>query len=271
LTKENPIATIDHRIIMSDGTIRWQRWSDRAIFDNLGTLIEYQSVGRDITDVKRAEEALKEAHEKLNLLSSITRHDILNKITACTGYLTLAKQKPTGSELEHLLNGLQKNIEEIQCQIEFTRLYEDLGIRSPIWQNVDEILSQYLSFEIPVSTSLNGIEIYADPMLPKMFANLMDNTLRHGQRATHVRVGSSLSQDGLILIWEDNGTGIPDKEKEIIFERGYGKHSGLGLFFVREMLSITGISIHETGNYGTGARFEISVPKGKFRCMDKTM
>jgi PAS domain S-box-containing protein len=58
LTKENPIASIDHRIIMPDGEIRWQRWSDRAIFDERGALVEYQSVGRDITDSKKTEEEL---------------------------------------------------------------------------------------------------------------------------------------------------------------------------------------------------------------------
>ena len=59
LTKENPIASIDHQIIMADGEIRWQRWSDRAIFNNQGSLIEYQSVGRDITETKRSEEKMR--------------------------------------------------------------------------------------------------------------------------------------------------------------------------------------------------------------------
>jgi signal transduction histidine kinase len=51
----------------------------------------------------------------------------------------------------------------------------------------------------------------------------------------------------------------------MIFDRGYGKGSGLGLFFVREVLSITGLNIRETGLDGHGARFEISVPKGQYR------
>jgi PAS domain S-box-containing protein len=59
LTRDNPIATIDHRIIMPDGEVRWQCWTDRAIFNQLGALIEYQSVGRDITKAKRFEEKLR--------------------------------------------------------------------------------------------------------------------------------------------------------------------------------------------------------------------
>ena len=66
LTRENPIATIDHRIIMPDGEIRWQRWSDRAIFNDEGTLVEYQSVGRDITETKHSEEELRVINDELH-------------------------------------------------------------------------------------------------------------------------------------------------------------------------------------------------------------
>ena len=59
LTPEKPVSTIDHRIIMPDGKVYWQRWSDRAIFDKDGHIIEYQSVGRDITDIKKAEEEIQ--------------------------------------------------------------------------------------------------------------------------------------------------------------------------------------------------------------------
>ena len=44
---------------MPDGTIRWQRWSDRAIFDTSGAIVEYQSVGRDITEQKEAEKLVR--------------------------------------------------------------------------------------------------------------------------------------------------------------------------------------------------------------------
>jgi signal transduction histidine kinase len=66
-------------------------------------------------------------------------------------------------------------------------------------------------------------------------------------------------------MWEDDGTGIPDEEKERIFERGYGKNTGLGLFLAREVLGITGIGIREDGVPGKGARFVITVPEGAYR------
>ena len=65
LTPKNPIAFIEHRIIMPTGEIRWQRWNDRAIFDRNGTVIEYQSVGRDITGQKRIETELQSTKRRL--------------------------------------------------------------------------------------------------------------------------------------------------------------------------------------------------------------
>jgi PAS domain S-box-containing protein len=64
LSPAHPFASIRHRIIMPSGEARWQRWSDRAIFDKSGAVKEYQSVGRDITDIIQAEEALRESENR---------------------------------------------------------------------------------------------------------------------------------------------------------------------------------------------------------------
>jgi PAS domain S-box-containing protein len=63
LTRENPVGILAHRIIFPDGSIHWQRWSDRAIFDKNGKLVEFQSVGRDITEQKRIEEELRDSEQ----------------------------------------------------------------------------------------------------------------------------------------------------------------------------------------------------------------
>ena len=60
----------------------------------------------------------------------------------------------------------------------------------------------------------------------------------------------------------DQCTGIPAEEKSKIFDRGFGKNTGRGLFLTREILEITGITIKVTGEPGKGARFEMTVPKG---------
>lgn len=59
LSPMNPIVTYEHRVMSSSGKIRWQQWTDRAIFDEHGRFIEFQAIGRDITDQKWAEEQLR--------------------------------------------------------------------------------------------------------------------------------------------------------------------------------------------------------------------
>jgi sensor histidine kinase regulating citrate/malate metabolism len=93
----------------------------------------------------------------------------------------------------------------------------------------------------------------------------MENAVRHGEYITVIRFSCSDMEDTLIITCEDDGAGIPPKEKKNIFNQGYGKHTGIGLFLSREILSITGLSIQETGEPGKGARFEILVPKGKYQ------
>lgn len=77
LTSDNPTAIIIHRIIMDDGEVRWHRWSDRAIFDNKGAIIEYQSVGRDITSQKQTELELSVKKDYLDLIFSSVKAGIL--------------------------------------------------------------------------------------------------------------------------------------------------------------------------------------------------
>jgi signal transduction histidine kinase len=115
-----------------------------------------------------------------------------------------------------------------------------------------------------LDTNIKGIQIYADPMLEKVFFNLLDNSINHGERVTEIRVSSHQSGSDLIVVWEDNGIGIAPEDKDQIFDRGFGKNTGLGLFLVREILSLTGITIRENGEPGQGARFEIVVPQGAY-------
>ena len=153
----------------------------------------------------------------------------------------------------------------IQRQIEFTRTYQDLGIQAPAWFRLDRILERSQPPGIVFTTLCTGFEIFADPMLEKVFFNLFDNAIRHGERVTSISVRCEPAGDELVIVVEDDGIGIPLNEKQKIFGKGFGKNTGYGLFLVREILAITNISIHETGKHGSGARFEITVPKAGFR------
>jgi signal transduction histidine kinase len=124
--------------------------------------------------------------------------------------------------------------------------------------------------EITISVTVEGLEVFADPLLEKVFENLIDNSRRHGERVGQISVSAMPSgPKSVAIVFGDNGIGIPEADKERIFKKGFGKNTGLGLFLSREILSITGLSIQETGVYGQGARFEILVPEGKFRFTSK--
>lgn len=261
LTREHPIGTIEHRIIMPDGEIRWQQWNDRAIFDEYGHIREYQSVGRDITEKKQIEETLRLTNNKLHLLSSITRHDILNNIMIAQGYLDLIREIDAGSTISKYLENVIDAVSAIEGQIIFTREYEQLGVSEPVWTPIGSTIEKSCEQGIHISYEGPKTRILADPMIQKVFSNLIDNTLRHGEGADQIRIRCRETGSGLTITYEDNGPGIPHEEKKRIFDRGFGKNTGYGLFLVQEILTLTRISITENGEPGKGARFEILVPK----------
>ncbi|PKL68036.1 MAG: hypothetical protein CVV30_11880 [Methanomicrobiales archaeon HGW-Methanomicrobiales-1] len=103
LTRDSPVATIEHRVILPDGSFRHHQWSDRAIFDETGTIVEYQSVGRDITERKTAELELKIKNDEL--------YAAYEQLTAAeeelrSSYNDLAISQGTLEEKETTLNAI---------------------------------------------------------------------------------------------------------------------------------------------------------------------
>ena len=225
---------------------------------------------RDITERKRVDEALALASRKLNLLSSITRHDINNQLTGLRGYLTLLEKKQPDPTFTEYFQKINIAAQRISAMIQFTKEYEKIGVNSPVWQNcrtlVDTAAKQATLGKVMVKNDLPaGHEVFADPLVVKVFYNLMDNAVRYGGKITTIRF-STEERDGVhFVVCEDDGDGVIAGEKEKIFERGFGKNTGLGLALSREILDITGITIRETGEPGKGARFEMVVPKGAWR------
>ena len=411
LSPENPVATVAHRILMPDGSIRWHRWSDRAIFDPTGRIVEYQSVGRDITEQKQIEEALRNSEQilagiiehlpdptlvinvngeviawnralealtgtkagemlgkgayeyaiplyserrpilidlvlspdegllktyslvkregetlvgetlfakpqgkkavlwgkatplynkmgevigavesirditdrkqeeekfrlvnrQINLLTGITRHDILNQLMVLKGYLELSSDYLDDPEnLLECIKMEKKAAQTIEEQIAFTREFQDMGAKPPLWQLLPAVVghakSRLPTRKIEIETKCIGQEILADSLFEKVIYNLIDNALKYGGGTmTKIRFFSYESNGNLVVVCEDNGEGINEKDKTRIFDQGYGRHTGLGLYLSREILSLTGITITETGIPGSGARFEMTVPQGAWR------
>ncbi|OPY38208.1 MAG: Bacterioopsin transcriptional activator [Methanoregula sp. PtaU1.Bin051] len=264
--KEKNVRDYEMEFIRKDGTVFWASLSAKFRYGENNEILGTEAVIRDISERKRMENAIRDINRKLSLLNRVTTHDVANQLTVLRGYIQLAGMKSPDSDMTNLLTKIDTAAEVIARQIEFTRAYQDLGAREPVWQDVGKILAHCHQPAIHLSAAeVSGVEILADPMLHMVFSNLMDNTVRHGKRTTRVTVRASEDGKGLTVFWEDNGIGIPYEEKEKIFEQGFGKNTGFGLFIVREILSLTGITIRETGEPGSGARFEMMVPKSSYR------
>jgi PAS domain S-box-containing protein len=240
--------------------------SGAPVYSEEGVFAGYNGIDENITERRRIEETVRRANRQLNLLSSITRHDILNKISVLKGQIALIEMDNIDPVLSEHTMMMKRVTEQIQSLIAFTQLYQDLGSHDPRWIQLDTVMPvTFLPDGITLTCDLGNIIVFADAMFEKVFFNLLDNSVRHGQTTTGIRVSARETGDGLDIVWEDNGIGIPDSEKMLIFERGYGKNTGFGMFLVREILGLTGISIRETGIPGKGARFEMSVSEGMFR------
>jgi PAS domain S-box-containing protein len=217
----------------------------------------------------RSRQALETAHKKLNVLNFVTFTDIQNAIFSLYGFIELEK-KISGDEEKQQYHDKQIGIvRTIAESLKFAGQYQNLGLQSPAWQGVMPTFLMGIS-HLDISAlsrklDVEGLEIYADPLLETVFYTLAENVILHDKTATEIRLFYQKSAGGLVLIFENNGAGIPEDRKEKIFERRNEEKKGLGLFLAREILGITGMTIKETGETGNGARFEITIPDGTYR------
>ncbi|PWR73907.1 PAS domain S-box protein [Methanospirillum lacunae] len=227
----------------------------------------------NIDEIKKAYQALALANNQINLLTSITRHDILNKVMLISGYSEILKEDIEDTTVIETLEIISQSGKDIQNLIGFTKEYQDLGAVHPKWQSIHYLMKKQvigsLITDITLTLPEEQLEIYADPMLEKVLYNLVENSLRHGGKITKIALSHTYSGEDCILYYTDDGVGIDEKEKNMIFKKGFGKNTGLGLFIIREILILTGITIRETGIPGVGVRFEIHIPAGSFRVAAK--
>ena len=224
----------------------------------------------DISEIQMTQDALQLANKKLNLLAEITRHDIRNKLTVIGGYLDLMKSRPPEPDYSMYGKKIMATVKVIGENIEFSKLYQNLGVSAPLWQNVRDVFFRACTHidikKLTIQSDTQDLEIFSDPLLERAFYNFIENALQHGGSVTLLRITAAESASGgVTLSIDDNGIGIAPFDKANIFGKGFGRNTGLGLFLVQEILSITGITISETGEYQKGARFELHIPQGKYR------
>ncbi|ABD40453.1 multi-sensor signal transduction histidine kinase [Methanospirillum hungatei JF-1] len=267
-TKENEKISAEYRIVGKDGDIKYHISHAKSYRKTDDSRLYFIGLTIDVTPLRKAQIALKKALEKLSILSSITRHDILNSITAISLTTELLKMDITDPSIQKELNSIAESTTEITRLIKFTGEYQDLGISEPMWIDITNILKKLSSSPLLKNIILKipepGVLLYSDQMIEKVIYNLIENSVRHGQTVTTISLSYEYDTQDLLVLYTDDGCGIEESEKNLIFKRGHGKNTGLGLALSRDILAITNLTIVENGTPGKGVRFEIRAKPGSF-------
>ena len=222
---------------------------------------------------RRAEEDLRVANEKLRVLGSMTRHDALNQLAVVLGRLDMVRTSSKDPMVLKQVTASLKSAESIQQMLQFTAEYQKIGVSGSRWVEVQDAFQSASSHleasDIQATADVGSLEIMTDIMFEKVLANLVDNSQRHGKTVKRISLRHQVYDAHMMLIYEDDGVGLTLDEKANLFKPGVGKHTGYGMFLSREILEFGGLSIVETGDPGKGARFEIRIPKDRYRFVPK--
>jgi len=221
---------------------------------------------RDMTEEERNRQALERANFKLGLVSHVTRGDVQGQLTAIRGFAELVRLKG-GEKVSKHADSISKCASNIEHHMEFARDYEKLGLNAPEWLRVKQVFAMSKSLSNAslrqVNVKLEDVEVYADRMLERAFQILLNYSARQGIDVKEIRFSGGSSHGQYRLIYEDDGKGLGDNEKQTVFE--IGEMDEMRLHLVRQILGLTGMTIIENGIAGEGARFEIIVPENHWR------
>jgi len=189
LARRSGAGPFEFRLITLHKTILWVQVS--------GTLTDkpggsgFHGIIADIHERKRIEDALRHATRQIILLNSITRHDILNGLTRLQASLELIRNEPLNDRLLHYIEQQEKTITQIQHQINFTRYYQNIGVRPPKWKDIGERFSAAAATlpagKVTIVAEVKNIEVFSDDLIERVFSNLIENTLEHGIKAKTIR------------------------------------------------------------------------------------
>jgi signal transduction histidine kinase len=238
-----------------------------VLLRSIGNLAKYKQSKMEMSE---ALEKLILLNEKLGVVGKLTRHDVGNKLMAAKSNLYLLKKRVGDNpELVKYLDGVDSALVSSDRIFESSRLYEKIGIEKPSKENVFDCFNQAVALipkldNVEVVNECKGLVVVADSLLKQLFYNFIDNSLKHGEKVTKIRLHYTKEDDGGVkLIYEDDGVGVSEANKPKLFNSGFttGKGSGLGLYLVKKMMDVYGWTITEEGEPGKGAKFVMTTPK----------
>src|SRR3990170_3089796 len=260
-----------------DGTAFPAIVTDAPITNDKGEVIGIIGVSTDITEQKWMQEVLEEAikqvaelNEKLRVVESLTRHDLRNKLAALNGLVYILKKRyGENQEAQQHLRDIELVAQQMLRILEFERIYSQVGAEELEYINVEQHLTEAISLFSDLKGAIlindcHGLTVFADSLLRQLFYNLIDNSLKYGEKTSKIRVHYEVEKDQVKLIYDDDGVGIPEEMRNDLFSEGFGKGTGYGLYLIKRICEAYGWTILETGKQGQGVQFTMVIPeKGK--------
>ena len=260
-----------------DGTAFPAIVTDAPITNDKGEFIGIIGVSTDITEQKWMQEVFGEAitkvaelNEKLRVVESLTRHDLRNKLAALNGLVYILKKRyGENQEAQQHLRDIELVAQQMLRILEFERIYSQVGAEELEYINVEQHLTEAISLFSDLKGAIlindcHGLTVFADSLLRQLFYNLIDNSLKYGEKTSKIRVHYEVEKDQVKLIYDDDGVGIPEEMRNDLFSEGFGKGTGYGLYLIKRICEAYGWTILETGKQGQGVQFTMVIPeKGK--------
>lgn len=262
--------TYEGRVVRPDGSIRWVLTRQVLLRDADGELAEVVGICTDITKQKRRE-------QELELLNRIIRHDIRNDMMVVLGWAEMLETH-VDTEGEEYLQKILSSGEHVVELTEIARDYvetvvsnEDLTVEPVSLCSVIETEMSLREESFPAAVfrldrPLPEVEVAGNSMLSSVFRNLLNNAVQHNDTETPlVEVTCEVQDDDVEVRIADNGPGIPDNKKEVVFgkgERGLGSSgTGIGLYLVQTLVAQYGGDIWVEDNEPTGTVFVVKLPR----------
>lgn len=259
--------TYQLRGLTKDGDIVHLRAAGRPIIED-GEIVEIQYNAQDIT--KRME-----AEKRQEFLHSLLRHNLKNKISVIGGYLDILGNSDLPEEqqkfVEKAMFSVKKSDELIEKVRTLRKLQEegevqDVDLSEPLEKVAQEYEEIAEDRGIEMECETEKVTVRGGPLLDEVFNNLIENAIQHSE-GDLIRIHCDSQEDSVKVSVEDNGRGIPDDDKERIFEKGYKKGeeagTGLGTFLVSEIAENYGGKVEVKDSELGGARFEIELEKAE--------
>jgi PAS domain S-box-containing protein len=216
-------------------------------------------VAVDITKQKSRERELAAMNERLEEFASVVSHDLRSPLRIANGQLELAREECESEYLDAVADAHDRMNTLIDDLLTLARNGEQVGELQPVaFAEICETC--WSTIETAGATLVIESErrVQADRgRLKQLFKNLFKNAVEHGGEDVTVTVGEI--DDGFYI--EDDGSGLPDNERNQLFESGYSTTkdgNGLGLSIVKKIVDAHGWEIHVTDSSDGGARFEVT-------------